>query len=332
MRTTNHNKTYILLGIGGIFLLGLFCLTLLQGSQIHRSFLSIMTLPIILGVLFENRRLGSDWKSIFEKTAISLVLSLVASLCIEGIQNFYQLISWPYIFIISFTVLSVIYQDNKLVPKITEGITLLQSISVIYWVIDIGFLNSQSFVAYGTMAIGLLFCLVSFIHAFSYLKLTRKARLFLSFWSSIVMIIFAIDHIYRVLISNFGMLHTNIDLGTNILQHFLLGVSLIYIFKNISLLLGYLSAGKDASEEEIKENTAKMNNIHLERYSENQSKISHSVFVFIFTSALYLLNYTYQLIPGHTLIWLVFWIFPFVALLKNHLGKTVGLKTKQKGF
>ena len=51
---------------------------------------------------------------------------------------------FPYWFIILFSIFSIVTSGDKVIPKQTEGITLLQSIAVFYWVFDYGFIDTNS--------------------------------------------------------------------------------------------------------------------------------------------------------------------------------------------
>lgn len=311
----------LLLIIGGVlaclFLIWVFYWT----YQSERSLMSIMLIPLIVGIIFENKRLSTNWKKLATNIIIALLLSIYGFLRNKGERpyNFENHIeNWPYFFIFFFVIISMIHHEKKIIPKLTEGITLLQSISIIYWLIDIGFLNFKNFFALLLMAIGLIFCLVSFIHAFTYIKLTKNFRLLLSIWSSIIMIIFAVDHIFRVFTSTNFVDYKLLNDGLNILQYFLLGVSLIYIFQNLFMLTAYMPDNSWYGKEQMKD-IRKMNKSHIKRYSLNQIKKSDALLALIFTSGIYYSNYKYQVMPRHTLIWLVFWIFPLIVGLKGFI-------------
>ena len=328
-----YNKINILLLISGIFIIAFFGYVIYRTSHSNNIHLSVMTIPLLLGIIFENRRLSTDWKIILTVLTFSLVLSIFAFLPgkKEQYYNFDNHIEiWPYYFIIFFVIGSVMYHDEKLIPKLTEGITLLQSISIIYWIIDIGFLKYKNPFVYFLIAIGIIFSLVSFIHAFSYIKLTRNSRLFLSIWSSIIMIIFAIDYIYRVFHSENYLDSETLNFGLKFLQFFLLGVSLIYIVQNAFMLLTYLpdknSFYGKAQMKEIKE----MNKTYIKRYSDKQIKITDSIIALIFTAGIYYWNYKNQILPRQTLIWLIFWIFPFVIWLKEKIIRKDLLAERKK--
>ncbi|WP_394975163.1 hypothetical protein [uncultured Croceitalea sp.] len=319
-KKTKYNKLNILLILGGIFIAAIFGYIIFCTHQSQKNLLSFTTIPLILGIIFENRRLSTDWKTILIKVVISLVLSFFAFLPARGERNYsleIHIEMWPYFFIVFFVIASVIHHDKKIIPQLTEGITLLQSISIIYWIIDIGFLNFKNIFAYTLIVVGLIFCVISFIHAFSYIKLTRNSRLFLSVWSSIIMIVFAVDHIYRVYNFDYFVDYKILNDGLNILQYFLLGVSLIYIFQNAFMLFTYLPDRSSFYGKSKMNDIRKMNETHIKRYAVSQTKITDSLLALIFTAGIYFWNYKYQIMPRHTLIWLIFWFFPFVIWLKK---------------
>ncbi len=317
----------VLLGITIIPTSTFLCYIFYRTSKSESILIPTMIFPIFLGILFENKRLSTDWKIIYLKFIIALFISI--SVFIHGITkqdyNFENYIEkWAYLFIISFGIVSMFNHKKKIIPKLTEGITLLQSISIIYWIIDLN--NIFSFIL---ICPTLIFCLGSFIHAFSYIKLTRRSRLFLSIWSSLIMIIFAIDHIYRVFNFKYFIDNKTINDGVNTVQYFLLGISLIYIFQNMYMLLVYLPDKRWYNEDKINDIKI-MNNTHIERYSNSQIKITDALIVLLFTSGIYYLNYHYKIIPRNTLIWILFWIFPFIIWCKELIIKKIGFKITAK--
>lgn len=321
----------LLLIIGGILVALFFGYVLFRTYHSERTLISIMIIPLILGIIFENKRLSSDWKAIALKILGASLLSMLAFIPgkRERIYSFENHIEvWPYVFIAVFVIISMVYHEKKITRRLTEGITLLQSISIIYWIVDIGFLNFKNVFAYILMGIGLVFSAISFIHAFSYIKLTRNARLFLSIWSSVIMIIFAVDHIYRVFTFDYFVDNKMLNEGLNVLQYFLLGVSLIYIFQNVNMLLVYLPERSSWYGKEQMQDIRRMNKVHIGRYSSNQIKIIDAFMALLFASGIYYWNFRYQIMPRHTLIWLLFWIFPFVIWCKEAINKKLKTTTK----
>lgn len=310
----------LLLIIGSVVMLPFILYVFYRTYKSDQSLISIMIIPLILGIIFENLRLSSDWKTILLKVLGALLVSIFAFMPNKekDVYNFEEHIHiWPYYFVFFFVLFSAIVHSEKIIPKLTEGITLLQSISIIYWVIDIGFLNFKSLFANILIGIGLIFSLVSIVHAFSYIRLTRNARLFLSIWSSIIMIIFAVDHIYRVFNFNNLVDYKMLNEVLNTIQYFLLGVSLIYIFQNAYMLIVYLPDRYSWYGYEQMKDIRKMNKTHVDRYSNKQIKVTDSFIALLFTTGIYYWNYKYQIMPRHTLIWLMFWTLPFVVGFKE---------------
>jgi len=149
--------------------------------------------------------------------------------------------SWPYAFLVLFVILTVAFNKDKLIPKLSEGITLLMSVAIIYWVIDHGFYNTSSGFLKTIMIIGFIIAGFSIINAFVKIPITKSLRLFLSIWSSIIMALLAIDNIYSVYqngqIEDSVFFLDKLSIG---LQYFLLGVCSIYIAQNIMMIIGFL--------------------------------------------------------------------------------------------
>lgn len=287
----------------------------------NRELVSVMILPLVLGIALESKRLSASWKTILLKIHGALLLSAITFIPFKG-EQYYDFEAhievWQYGFVFFFAIISMIYHDKKVIIKLTEGITLLQSISIIYWILDVGILNFNNSFSYFMMGVGLIFCSISLFHAFSYKKLTKKARLTLSIWSSIIMIVFAIDHIYQVFTFNGIDNYIMLSYLLGILQYFLLGVSLIYILQNAHMLFVYLPSKNRVYNKSHLNEIRKMNKVHIKRYSETQIKILDSAIALIFTTGVYFLNYKMQIMPRNTLIWMVFWSLPLVISFKDH--------------
>ena len=104
-----------------------------------RRFIPLGVLALIAGVFFESKRLTEKWLTVLLTALGSFTFSFVAFLASkrEQIYNFENHIEmWPYTFIFIFITFKIIVHKDKVIPKLTKGITLLQSIAVIYWVID----------------------------------------------------------------------------------------------------------------------------------------------------------------------------------------------------
>src|SRR5690606_5365566 len=170
---------------------------------------------------------------------------------------------------------------DRVTAKLTEGITLLLSISLIYWAFDYGFINYHNWFSIFLITTGLLFSVFSIIHALTHIQLSRTNRLALSVWSTVIMFAFAIDNIIRVFsnpnIENSKYLSDSLFIG---IQYFLLGVSVVYIMQNYILLAGFLPSRNGNYRKELMENKKD----HINRYSDEQVNIGHSIFCIVFTA------------------------------------------------
>ena len=131
----------------------------------HRRLIPISVIALIAGVMYEGRKLADNWKVIGLKALGAFVFSFFAFLPGKNESNYdfeNHIELWPYTFIGLFLLISIVVHGDKVVSKLTEGITLLQSIAVIYWVVDYGFVDNANLFVKSLMIIGLLFSCIPF--------------------------------------------------------------------------------------------------------------------------------------------------------------------------
>lgn len=285
-------------------------------SLSDKKFFSISVLALFGGLLFESFRVSNSWKTVIAIFVGSYFFSLLSFLPgkREHYYNFENHIqNWPYFLLFFFAIAFAIFHKDRVTAKLTEGITLLLSISFIYWTIDYGFTNYHNWFAFSLLSIAFLFTSFSILNALTNLHLSKGVRLTLSIWSTIVLFAFAVDNIIRVF-SNPDIESSYISDGLYIgLQYFLLGVSAIYIMQNYILLSAFLLSKNGNYRNDLREN--KKN--HIDRYADRQVSIRHSLFCIVYAGSIYWLNYTYQILPRHTIIWVVIVTFPLILFLSN---------------
>jgi hypothetical protein len=209
-----------------------------------------------------------------------------------------------------FTIASIIFHGQKLIPKLTEGVTLIQSVAIIYWIADKGFFSGG--VSVLTVA-AIAFCLYSVYHAFSHARLSEITRLILSLWSSIVTILFAVDIFLGVSQSTpIENLTEPIEKFYALFTHFLLGISTIYMANSFSMLIGFLPGRGEFCDLDYASDKKRMKQKHISRYSEMQVEFSHSVICVLASGTLFILNYCFEFLPRHSAIWLVFALLPLI--------------------
>lgn len=293
----------------GLFSFFIIRYILIGLEQTEQTSLLLIIIPIIAGITYENKKLSSNWEILIIKIFSSIIIGMLAF--IHSKQNTHitfneRLHQWMYLFVFSFVVISSIYHNKKTTPKLTEGITLIQSISFVYWLLPEN-LSESLFVIIGMIIVSIP-TLYSIYHAITNTKLTHYARLYLSIWSSVIMLIFSLNYLQQ-LKNNYNPDNIFLNLG----EFFILGVSLIYIFQNAVLVLGYLFVKKD---EQIRK---KLNDRHIQRYSSKQVNIKDSIFIIILCVCVYTANFLLELIPRETLIWIVFILTPIILKTRNLL-------------
>ena len=101
---------------------------------------SISILALFTGILYESLRVTNNRTTVIYQFIGAYFLSFLFSL---PSQTFYisgsYVSMWPFTFLFIFALVAVILNRDKVTAKLTEGITLLLSLSIIYWVIDYGF-------------------------------------------------------------------------------------------------------------------------------------------------------------------------------------------------
>ncbi|WP_152285595.1 hypothetical protein [Flavicella marina] len=278
-------------------------------EKTEQQSLLFVIVPIIAGISYENRKLSSDWKVLLLKIFSSIIIGMFAFIYDKqnGLITFSDRLQQSIeIFILAFVAISSFYHNKKTTLKLTEGNTLLYSLSFVYWII------AADFTIYNISILGISIIsfpiMYSIFHAITKTKLTNKSRLYLSIWSSAIILFFSINYLLK-LSKNYNPENIFLNLG----EFFILGVSLIYMFQNAVLILGYLLTDKN---DELKQ---ELNNKHISRYSSEQVNTKDSVIVIIFCGCVYSANFLLELTSSETLIWIVFIITPFLIKIKNLL-------------
>lgn len=289
----------------------------------ERTIIPISIFALIAGAFFETKRLTAKWWIVTSTALISFFLSFFAFIPgkREHDYNFENHIEiWPYYFLFFFLVITIFFAKDKVIPKLTEGITLLQSIAIIYWVLDFGLITTENLFLIILMCFGLLFSVFSVFHAFTHTELTRTNRLTLSIWSTIIFVLLATENIIRVFqneqIENTENITGRFYIG---LQYLLLGISSVYIVQNYFMLIGFLPGKGTFFNKQYFKELKELKSEHIKRYSVEQIDILHSLFCIVFTGGIFYLNFYCQIVPKHIAIWIVFVTFPIVLYIYEYL-------------
>lgn len=290
----------------------------------YKSLIPLSVAALLLGAFFESKRISDTWSTIFYSALGALALSFLVFLPYKNeitynLDNHLKI--WPYGFLAGYIGIIIFLQEHRVIPQLTEGITLMQSMALFYWVIDEHIYETTGPFITPFIVTGILFSLFAVFNAFTHFAINELSRLILSLWSSIMMVLFAADCILRVL-SN-GEIETAQSFNNGLyiaLQYFLLGISSIYMAHNLYMLLGFLpSRGKPWTD------IGDLFEKHVKRYSANQVSVWQSLLCVLLTGSFFYLNSYYRWLPRHLAIWLAFVIFPFIVLLfDNSTNKQPG--------
>jgi hypothetical protein len=282
----------------------------LKGLEYNKRLFTWSFIALFSGLMLESYFIFKKLNSILNCFSASFFISLFSFLPwkrerIYNLQNHIEL--WPYIF--SFIVGVIILKQKQVTAKQTEGTTLLQSLALIYWLIDYRFFDNLDIpktILLFVISTGVLF---SLINSMTLIGLGKTNRIFLSIWSSIVLMCFAIDNVIRVFDNGDIDQQSNFLSGTEVaVQYFFVGISSVYVVQNIFMLLAFLPEKNTKYKQTLY--TAKK--MHLNRYSDTQVSKTDSILCIIFCGIFFSLNSISNLLPRHTMIWLVIVIFPFL--------------------
>ena len=288
-------------------------------SMTPYKLIPISVIALIFGVIFETKRLSPKWSTVLTITLISFALSFLCFLPGRREQTYIfenHIVLWPYVFLFINVILITIFHKEKTIPKMTEGKTLILSIGAIYWILDHGLQNTDFAILEVILTVVFLIALFSIINAFVYIKLSKSLRLFLSIWSAIIMIIFAIDYIY-VTYQN-GQIEDSVLLKDKFfvgIQYFLLGICSIYIFQNIMMIFGFFPGKGSFFNKRYFEDVRELKKDHIDRYSKKQSTFLLSAIYTTTTVCFFIANYKYEIFPPIIAIWLIFFALNNIVYL-----------------
>lgn len=291
---------------------------LIQRANVSdRKVLQLNFIALLLGLVFEYRRISEKWSTVLWTALGAYVLSFFAFAKGKG-QRVYifedHLEIWPYYFLGAFILIAMAVQYTSVTKKMTEGITLLLTIAINYWIIANGYWATSSIFVKSLIAINGLLSIFSIYNAFSYSNLSKGVILTLSLWSSVIALVLAIDNFLKLYkYRDIEHLPTLSDSFLVFFQFFLLGISSIYIAQNLTMVGAYLPGKK------YMETVREMNDIHLNRFSKEQVYIVDAIIVLIISLTGFILNYFFQFLPTNFMIWSTMTLTPILLYLTHKI-------------
>jgi hypothetical protein len=312
-----YSGTLILLTL---FVIGVIVATiyLVQKANVsNKKILQLNFIALLLGLVFEYKRISEKWSTVLWTALGAYVLSFFAFAKGKG-QSVYifedHLEMWPYFFLGAFIILAMAIQFASVTKKITEGVALMLTVAINYWIIANGYWNTGSVFVKLLIVINAFLSVFSFYNALSYSNLSKGVRLTLSLWSSIITLVLAVDNFLKLYkYRDIEHLPTFSDSAFVFIQFFLLGISSIYIVQNLVMVGAYLPGKR------YMETVREMNDAHLDRFSKDQVYIVDSVIVIFISLTGFMLNYFFQFLPTNFMIWAMIVITPPLLYLTHKI-------------
>ena len=288
-----------------------------RANTSERKILQLNFIALLIGLVFEYRRISEKWSTVLWTALGAYILSFFAFARGRGEKKYIfedHLEMWPYCFLLVFVLLALIVQYGNITKKITEGITLLLTIAINYWIIANNFWTDGSILVKVLIVLNGIFSLFSLFNALSYKTLIKGNRLLLSIWSSIITLVLSIDNLYKIYeYRNIEQLPTFSDSVFFFFQFFLLGVSSIYIAQNLTMVAAYLPGKR------YMETVREMNDMHVKRFSNEQVYIVDSIIITLISLIGFALNYFFQFFPINFMIWAMVSAAPFLLYLARRV-------------
>lgn len=319
-----YNEKYtiywVLAGVLLLLLLGVF------GTYLYvlgKSGLPLSIVALICGLLIETKRVSGNWWSTLIIFVVSSVFSLLALIPDSGEFDYVlssEASTIPFFFIFFFCFFSLVLNSEKYTHKLHEGITFLQSLALIYWLIDFYIGGANSGLTLVLIGLALLFSVYTAYHAFVNKKHTKKSRFYLSIWSSLIMAFFAVNYLIGFVFIESVESASNYKMAFFIaLEYFLLGIALIYIVQNLFMLLAFLPGRDSFKKDNYRKELRELRNNHIKRYSNKQQAFQVTLISFIFAALWFLLNYNFKIVERDTAIWILFVLYPFIIYLYRYI-------------
>lgn len=279
-------------------------------------------LALISGFIYTSNKVNENAWITLSVVFISLLFSLLALIPSSESTNYIfdqRVMKVPLYFIFIYGFFTVVFNYEKLMPKIHEGISFMQSLAIIYFIFEMKYYKDSAFI-FIPIVIAVLFSCYSIYHAFVSKKHTKLSRFILSIWSMIVYVFFAIiyllDFIY-LRIDSSEILSVNSLLI--IIQYFLLGISMMYIFHHFVMIFSFFPSRETGKE--YLNGIKNQRKLHIKRYDPIQQTHSISIITLVYALLLFSLNHFTKLVRPTLIIWFLFFTFPFVLKLINQVKR-----------
>lgn len=316
IKKDDKNNFYVLLAtciLGTIYII-----YKVQTSQ--RILITQSVTAIMLGLVFESLRLSKNAKHTFKELLLGYLFSFI--IFIPYNADSYDMAGrisiWPAIFIMSYSLTTMLVFKDQVVAKANITTTLVLSLAAIYLTVENNLLTDDYLPFKGLAFIVIIVTASTFFHAFNPKPLTQRQRVLFSSWTALIMIILAIDFALGIYLdTKYLLLNTWTEKIYDFGQYFVLGMALVYMLQNIYLIYEFVSPEKSANDQHVH----RIIQTHLKRYPNQKPKNGYIVLLSFCITGCFVLNHQFKFVTPYTAIWIV---FIFFTALEAHLK--LGLK------
>lgn len=276
--------------------------------------LTFAYLAFLIGKTAELRKITGDWWSVVKILGCAAIFSMIVFLPTKGgpVRSFEeQLESIPILFALSSLIATSAFYREKLTSEIGEGISLLHSLALLYYLLELARAGTIS-------PMWLIPCIVpaawAITHALTKIDLGLKDRLWLSLWSSLISLIFGVVYLLRVLemdnVEQLVAAGSYLRAAIISSDFFLLGASGVYLLQNAMMLLLYIPGRNNLGSGTYMAQVENLNRQHIRRFSSDQVDRRDALFALILVGGMFIANYFFQLTRPEFVVWLSLVVAP----------------------
>jgi hypothetical protein len=300
-----------------IFIFTIVLSVLIRAHVIGASFktLTLGYVAFIAGTAWELWRLSKNWLDFYLIVLAAFGLNLFGlldTLLGRPLQDFIR--TWPFGFSFCLVFIGAGVYVKKILPKLGEGATLMHSFALSYWLLEMHRSGRLGIIWLILSFIPLTYCL---LHAFTSIEISKKDRLCLSLWSTLVMIVFGINYFRNIIslrsVESLLQVNSHLAAFNHFAETFLLGASGIYIVLNLGMIGMYLPGKRTFFNDEYFALIKKLTAMHIERYSPEQVNQKHVLFISFMTVGFLLANWITKMINPNFAVWIILILLPILS-------------------
>lgn len=291
------------------------------------SFGTLQLSLFFAGCSWELYRITHSMSRVLKYVGGALLLSVFITLWIEKndrpLPLDEALFVWPFIFAVSFFLIVLATFQREYTVQLREGDTMLHTIAAWYLLVEF---SSNPLWLFLCALFLLPFSAHSLWHAYSHMPLTASDRLWLSVWSTMVMLVLGTVYLIGIFQKPLGEAfvdsHNALGISYRALEWFLCGVAGAYIAQNFAMVLGYLPSRNRFFNATYYREIKELSALHTERYESTQACKHRALLVSLTSITALALNSWFNLMNPFMAIWVLFALMTPVARGAPEAGTT----------